>query len=321
MKRAMMVWLIVAGGLVLLGCCVFVVALSMSDWTFHQWGADSYETNTHAITEEIRDIALKTDTADVLIVPSEDGACRVVCHEHVKETHMVSVTDGVLSIRKTDERKWYEHIGISFGTTRITVYLPAGDYKSLTVKGSTGTVSIREDFSFETVDITASTGGVICSASAAERLSIRVSTGTIEVSDTGVGALSLKTTTGKITVSDVVCEGDADVCVSTGKTELTDLSCRSLRSEGSTGDLVMKNVIAAEKFSIERDTGDVRFDGCDAAEIEVETDTGDVTGTFLSEKVIFVETDTGDKDIPHSLTGGRCEISTDTGDVHIRIQP
>ena len=82
----------------------------------------------------------------------------------------------------------------------------------------------------------------------------------------------------------------------------------------------MNNVIAAEKFSIKRNTGDVRFDGTDAAEILVETDTGDVTGTFLSEKTFFVETDTGSVDVPESITGGRCEITTNTGDIELDIQ-
>jgi len=82
----------------------------------------------------------------------------------------------------------------------------------------------------------------------------------------------------------------------------------------------LKNVNAAEKFSIERSTGDVKFDGCDAAEVFVKTDTGDVTGTLLSEKVFIVETDTGKVDVPKTVNGGRCEITTDTGDINISIK-
>ena len=82
----------------------------------------------------------------------------------------------------------------------------------------------------------------------------------------------------------------------------------------------MKNVIATERFSIERDTGDVILEGCDAAEIFIETDTGDVRGTLLSEKVFITETDTGRVSVPSSITGGRCEITTDTGNIKINIQ-
>ena len=49
------------------------------------------------------------------------------------------------------------------------------------------------------------------------------------------------------------------------------------------------------------------------------TDTGDVRGSLLSEKVFIVNTDTGRKEVPDTITGGRCEITTDTGDVKITI--
>ena len=86
-----------------------------------------------------------------------------------------------------------------------------------------------------------------------------------------------------------------------------------------TGDLQMKNVIASGEFKIELDTGDVNFDRSDAAQIFVETDTGDISGTLLTNKVFFAETDTGDVDVPRTASGGRCELTTDTGDISIRI--
>ena len=71
---------------------------------------------------------------------------------------------------------------------------------------------------------------------------------------------------------------------------------------------------------IERSTGDIELNGCDAGEIFIETDTGNVEGTLLSEKVFVVTTDTGDKRVPNTTSGGRCEITTDTGDIYITIE-
>ena len=82
----------------------------------------------------------------------------------------------------------------------------------------------------------------------------------------------------------------------------------------------MNNVIAAEKFSIKRSTGDVKFNSCDATEIYVKTDTGDVSGSLLSNKVFFTNTDTGDVEIPKTMDGGKCEIITDTGDIKITVK-
>ena len=58
---------------------------------------------------------------------------------------------------------------------------------------------------------------------------------------------------------------------------------------------------------------------CDASEIFVKTDTGDVRGTLLSEKVFIIKTSAGDVSVPETVTGGKCEISTDTGDIKIGI--
>ena len=100
---------------------------------------------------------------------------------------------------------------------------------------------------------------------------------------------------------------------------MIDTKCKSVISSGSTGDITLQHVIATEKLSIERSTGDVKFDGADASEILVKTDTGDVTGSLLSDKVFIVHTDTGNVDVPKTTAGGICEIQTDTGDIELDI--
>ena len=70
---------------------------------------------------------------------------------------------------------------------------------------------------------------------------------------------------------------------------------------------------------MERSTGDVTFTDADASEITVQTDTGDVSGSLLTEKVFITETDTGKVSVPNTVTGGRCKITTDTGDIRITV--
>ena len=88
-----------------------------------------------------------------------------------------------------------------------------------------------------------------------------------------------------------------------------------------TGNINLKNVISTETFSIERDTGNVKLESCDAAEIYVKTDTGNVEASFISDKIVIYETDTGKVSVPKSTTGGRCEVTTDTGNIKITILP
>lgn len=279
-KRAKL-WLIIASSLVLVGCILFGGVMIMLKWDFTQLSTAKYETNTYEIDEEFSDISIVTDTADMVFVPSENAKSSVVCYEQKNAKHAVTVKDGALVIELVNTKKWYEYIGITFGMPKITVSVPQREYGAL---------------------------------------SVRSSTGGIRVENVSVDALDLSVSTGKVTASNVTCEGDVKIHVSTGKTALTDISCKNVASSGSTGDISLKNVIAAQKFSIERSTGDVKLDGCDAAEIVVKTDTGDVRGSLLTDKVFITHTDTGRVDVPKTVTGGKCEITTDTGDIRINIQ-
>jgi len=317
MRARTKVWLIIAASLVLIGCIVFGGVMTMLKWDFTKLSTGKYETHNYEIDESFNNISIVADTADILIVPSENQKASVVCHEQKNVKHSVTAKDGALVIEAVDTRKWYEYIGIGFGTPKITVYIPRGEYGALFVKSDTGNVEIPKEFKFETIDISESTGNVTNYASALEYIRIKTSTGNICVENTSAKTLDLSVSTGMITVSNVACEGEVKIEVSTGKTNLTNIECKNVLSNGDTGDIFLKNVIVTEKFSIERSTGDVKFDRCDAAEIFVKTDTGDVRGSLLSDKVFIVQSDTGNVDVPKTTTGGKCEITTSTGDINI----
>ena len=70
---------------------------------------------------------------------------------------------------------------------------------------------------------------------------------------------------------------------------------------------------------IERSTGDVIFNKSDAGEIYIETDIGDISGTLLTNKIFIYDADTGDVKLPSVMSGGKCQIETDTGDIEISI--
>ena len=78
--------------------------------------------------------------------------------------------------------------------------------------------------------------------------------------------------------------------------------------------------VIAKDFSIERSTGDVTLDGCDAETLWIKTDTGDVTGTLLSDKIFMAQSDTGKVEVPKSTSGGVCEVSTDTGKILLSVR-
>ena len=291
----------------------------MLNWDFTKLSTGKMETNEYQISEKFSAIAVGTDVADVVLAVSEDGKCTVKCVEESKRKHTVTVNANTLVIKMPDNQKWYERIGIHLGAPKITVYLPEGEYNELLIREATGEIVIPKDFTFKTADISLSTGKVDFAASVSEKIKIKGSTGHIRMENISAGSLDLTVTTGGITAANVLCQGDADIKVTTGKTRLTQMSCKNLTSDGSTGDITLTDVIVAEKLSVKRSTGDVKFDGADAGEITVKTSTGAVTGTLLTEKVFLTKTSTGKVSVPQSVSGGKCEITTSTGDIKITI--
>lgn len=280
MGKQTKIGLTVAAVLTVAGLAVFAFAMNACHWDFTNLSTVEYATKTYEISEAFRNISIRADVADITFLPAEDGKCKVVCRQTEQQRYQVAVSDGVLVVRQLNDQKWYEQIGIVAEAPSITLYLPDARYGRLTVEADTGAVEMRKNPGFESMDISATTGAI--------RLE------NAEVSD-----LALSASTGRVTVCDV--------------------RCKNLTAEIDTGDITLKNVIVEEVLVITADTGDIRFDGCDAGEIYGETDTGDITGTLLSEKLFLAETDTGKVRVPQTTTGGKCRVTTDTGNIELDI--
>ena len=299
----------------ILGLFIFVLAMTAKGWDFSKLSASKMITSTYEIEEEITSISIVGDTEDLTILPSEDGKTKFVFYESEEMKHTISYNEGTASISINDTRKWYNYIFNAINE-KTTLYLPKEVCKALKIDASTGDITISSELSFESIDISISTGDINCCASASESTKIKVSTGDISISDARVGALTLTSSTGKMKLSNISAS-EVFLKVTTGDVKITNLTCESFRSEGSTGKIEMTSLISSGNLTIERSTGDTKFEACDAKEIYVETSTGDVRGSFLTEKIIFTKTNTGKVDVPRSTTGGKCEIKTDTGDIKI----
>lgn len=318
MSRSVKKWLIIAASLVILGCVVFASAMTVAGWDFASLSTVYYVKSEYQITEAYKNISINTNIADVKLVPSDKNA--VECYEQNNIKYSVKVVEDTLAIQVIDTRRWYEYLDFGIDSSKITVFIPAGEYGKLWVKNDTGDVTVPSEFSFENIEISGNTGDVECYASASGDVKIRLDTGDIKVKN--------------ITAHSLVAN------VTTGEVKATDVTCKSFKSKGETGEIKLENVKADEVLEIERDTGDVVLNGCESARISIETDTGDVglngcdgdeiyietdtgvvNGTLRSDKIFNVSTDTGNKNVPDSVDGGgKCVIKTDTGDITIRIE-
>ena len=275
-KLILAVILLVAG--VLLGA----IALCLADFDFSLLDSTKYVTETFDAETVFADIQIHADISDIRFAVSDDFNCKVVSRHRDYMEFSAEIKDSVLVIRETDQRQWYEHIGIFFGNSgELTVYLPKGTYHNLFAETDTGDITVPQEYTFDSAELHTDTGDIHYK-------------GGLE------GSLKAEADTGDITLENINTPGNITI-------------------ETDTGDITLKNVIS-KNLKIEANTGDVVLRKCDAEYINTETDTGDITGSLLTDKIFIVDNSTGKVIVPESAGNGRCEILSSTGDVLLTIE-
>ena len=285
------------------------------------------------ITASFDGIEIISNTADLTFITSDE--CKIEYTTHKRIIYSTEVENGILKIKLEDNRRWFQKI-FSFGDgSKLTVYVPAGEYSSLTIRQKTGDITVPADYKFGSADIDLSTGDTKLSASVDGALMIHASTGAITLENVSCGTLDTKVSTGKTTLTNVAVAGDATVNASTGDMSLNNVSFKNLSTTADSGDL---NAIGltGEGLSIERNTGEVGLNGVNCGgKVAVQTTTGkidatnvtcgDMTVTVSSGKtamsnvscISFISTgNTGDVDMTSLVASGRIEITRTTGDVY-----
>ena len=271
------------------------------------------EHRTYDINESFSGIRVDIDTAELKIVPTS-GKAKVVC----EGDFTVEVKDGSLRVTEiNDRRSWLERIFIK-EEYEVTVYLPEAEYETLSIECDTGEVDI-EEVTVKTVTVTVDTGDIELSGITSESIGISNDTGVIDVENCRADIFDIKNDTGKVELSDIECSSIKAVN-ETGMIKITGAVADEAYIEVETGDIRLEDVVVSGRLTITSDTGDIIFRRCDGGEVYITANTGDVRGSFLTDKIIFAESDTGRVDVPHLTSGGKCEITTDTGNINITIE-
>lgn len=301
MNKTTKVWIIIAVVLTVLGLAIFAVSMASYDWNFSELNTEEYITTSCRLKGDFDEIFIDVDTTDIEFAPATEDECSILFFESEKVRHYAQVRNGTLFIGIEDNRKWYEFIQIVSKAPKMTVFLPQEEYLSLSIENDTGDLLIPKDFSFNKVEIDCDTSDISWSSSVNDIMKVETDTGSVNIYSAVLSRLNISTDTGDV--------------------KLSDLACDRIYCESDTGDISLKNTVATNKFTISSDTGDVRFQKSDAAEMYIKTSTGDVRGTLLSEKVFLADSSTGNISLPKTTSGGKCEITTSTGDIKIEIKP
>lgn len=301
-------------------------ALTVSSVNEKKWFDHALNMTSPALTVYIPNgaydsLVIKGSTGDVLLPKDYSFATvdiamstgDVNCFANAAKTLKIHLSTGDITV--SDVNAGNVDLKVSTGKTYIKNLI----CQSFTSVGDTGDFYLESTTASDGFNVERSTGDTDIEALTTKDVTITASTGDVEIDTLTANNVTVRTSTGKIELDSANCVGEVKIAVSSGNSELKNVNCKSLVSTGDSGDLSLTAVIAAETYSITRSTGDIDFKECNAEDITIKTDTGDVEGSFLTDKIFIYRTDTGSVNLPETVTGGTCRITTDTGDIDISI--
>ena len=320
--------------LITIGITMVIAAFAFSEIDFDDFHQNVIS-KTYDINGEFDSIDIRLNVSDLNLYLSNDETNKAICLEKDNITFSVEVKENVLVIEEK-----YNFTIYNLGETEISLFLNKKDYEKINIETDTGDISISDQFVVQDLTIKGTTNDVSLMNKVEQQANIKLTTGDLSLYRALINNLDVEVSTGEVDIKESLISNNAQIISKTGDVEINDtkvnreikiignttdislenVECNLIDVSASTGDVKLSNVVANESIILITDTGDIKLKSSDANNITIETTTGDVRGSLLSDKIFIVRSNTGHIIVPETISGGKCKITTDTGDIYIEIE-
>ena len=317
MKKGIKITLIALAALLVLAVAALALALVLQ-LDLKGLNPTKYVTNTYTVTDAFWSIDIELAECGVRFEPALDGQTSVICSETEHITHSVEVVNDTLTIRRHDDRRWYEHFGLSSDKMYIVVYLASSDFESLRLSAKSGDLEISDQFSFNDAELHTSSGDISFSADVAYDLSVEASSGDVYIGFCAPQSIRVESSSGDITLDSVNSEANVQLSASSGDVTLNTIYCSNLSVDTSSGAVDCFGTVVYGDLLIETGSGSVKLDYSDGDYMRIHTGSGSVSGILEASKDFRVSSSSGKISVPPGGNGGICEIKTSSGSINIQ---
>ncbi|MBQ3566086.1 MAG: DUF4097 family beta strand repeat protein [Oscillospiraceae bacterium] len=320
MKVSKKTIIIIAVILVIAGAVISSSVFMFSDFKYSDLSDSKSETNTHIINESFDNISVSSGAFDVNFFYSDDNECKVICKESDKIRHSVSVENNTLTI-KEDETEWFDHINFMvIEKYELNVYLPENVYETLDINCSSGDITVPGNFNFnKNADISVSSGDVNFDGHVKGNLEITATSGDIKITGAEANEITASVTSGDIRCVNVTAFNRLNTTATSGDITVKDSTMDYFYNSTTSGSTDLINTTVDYDINMESTSGDITLERCDADSLELSSTSGNIEGSLLSSKIFSVDTNSGDIDIPDSVSGGKCDVETTSGNIDFEI--
>lgn len=200
MKKSKKFFIILAIVLICLGLVTSFSAFYAVNFDVESLYINEHISESKTIDESFDTVNLTADSIDVNFVVSENDACKIEYSDIKQAKYDISVDEGVLNIKRVDNRKWYEYIDILDFNNSLTVAVPKDKIKSLCINLQSGNVTAENISVFGDMDIKTQSGNVtLKNVDTKGKMNIETSSGKIKFDLCSANGVSAKTKSGDVT--------------------------------------------------------------------------------------------------------------------------
>ncbi len=319
MNKGTKVFLIIALSCIALGILFLMIAVSSGA----KLTGDVIEKRSahHELAVDFNRIEIYEVSGEVIVMPSDDDMCEIKCTDTEKQYHKVTVDNGTLSIRITDKRAWFEKLFPTLIDDSIEVYLPDGLYEKLYVKTTSGRIKVDPALAFADAELISASGGVDSKAEITEELIIHVTSGGITAENGNGCSMNIVSGSGGVSISNSEIE-ELNAKSTSGGIRIDSVNVeKDAKLSNTSGRISVKSLIAGGRLNISNVSGRIYMEGTDAETMNIENVSGGVDGSILSPKDFRTSSVSGSVYVEESdPNSGRCDISTVSGRINIKIE-
>lgn len=287
MNNGLKIALIALLSSIAVGLCILLFVLINIDFKFDLGhisigGGQSTTLIDSKEYDEVNNIFINSNKADVYIKHAEDNKIKVELYSNNEKEHSISLEENDLKVVLKENNY---NLGKQ---ARIILYVPADFSNKFDIKDNTGDVK-SSSYKNASFVISLTTGDV--NVTKAKSLDINTTTGDIEVLK--AETLNVVTTSGDINNEEV---NDINAVCTTGDITLGNVN-NSLKLKATTGDITVNKIDLSENSSIQTTTGDVTIINKNNVYVETDIKTGDVKinkNDRFAEVTLKIKVTTGD---------------------------
>ena len=259
MKKSKKISIIVGVIMILAGLAVSFFAVAAMNFDFRKMNTFSFDAMTYWINDDFLNVSVDGGWCGVNIYPSDDDRGKVVVNVVDGVESVIAVKGDTLDIKWQDNRKWFEKVGLYWGETDISIYLPKKEYNMLNVQSTSGDVEVAEDVTFSSINIETTSGDVKVSNISCKKIVTGTKSGEVYLTDVITsGDIQITSVSGDVTLDH--CDGDnIKIKTSSGDVYGTLLSEKIFKAETSSGDINIPNSSSGGSCDIATSSGDIKF--------------------------------------------------------------